>query len=638
MSAIYGLVRLDGRPVEADELETMRRPMAYWGPDGGGIWREGGAGLGQLVAFRTPEDEHEGGPLRLTSGTVVTPAGRLDNRRELCRELGVPEVDRARTSDGRVVALAYERWGEQAFPRLLGDWALAAWHPRERRLVLARDHYGQTALYYHRRGDSFAFASSLKGLLALPQVPLRLDELQLARSLVLDVADGGATMYDGVRRLPTAHSVSFDASGLRTREYWSLMDVPEVRLASDGDYVERLLELLGAAVRTRLRSRGPLATTLSAGLDSSAVTALAARELDGARLTAYTARPAYPEVAAEMPDTLVDEWPGAQLVAARYPNIEHVPVDGRAVTPLEAIEHSLAVHDEPEHAVPNLPWVRGLLDAARDGGARVLLTGQYGNGGVSWPGDARGAIHAVAAGEPRLAAHRLRHLSRASRYGWGGAMWHGLVLPIRSLVAAERMRREPTRRPSWRNSAIAPHFADRIRLRDAVRENGWDPELTRGGPRERRLAYLLPGLLPTGAWWHQRSAAHAIEMRDPTADVRVLEFCVGTPDEQFARDGHDRWLIRRALARLVPPEVAWSTRRGAQGADIAYRLRADNAAVSAAVERVASSDAAREYLDVRALRASWDGIAAGGSAGVLGVTRGLTFGLFLTGLADDRSV
>lgn len=638
MSAIYGLVRLDGGAVEGDELETMRRPMAYWGPDGGGTWREGGAGLGQLVASRAPEDEHETGPLRLGSGTVVTSGARLDNREELSRELGVPAEDRARTPDGRMVALAYERWGEQAFPRLMGDWALAAWHPRERRLVLARDHYGQTALYFHRDGDSLAFASSLKGLLALPRVPRRLNELQLARSLVLDVADGSATMYDGVRRLASAHAVSFDASGLRTREYWSLMDVPEVRLGSDGEYVERLLDLLGAAVRTRLRSCGPLATTLSAGLDSSTVTALAARELDGTGLTAYTARPAYPQVAEDMPGALVDEWPGAALVASRYPNVEHVAVDGRDVTPLQAIEHSLAVHDEPEHAVPNLCWVRALLDAAREDGARVLLTGQYGNGGVSWPGDTQRAIAALAAGEPRLAAQRLRHLSRASRYGWAGALWHGLVQPIRRRVAAERMVRDPTRRPSWRSSVIAPHFAARIGLRDAVRENGWDPDFTRAGPRERRLAYLLPGKLPTGAWWHQRSAAQAIEMRDPTADVRVLEFCVGTPDEQFARDGHDRWLIRRALARLVPPEVAWNTRRGAQGADIAYRLRADAAAVSATVERVASSDAAREYLDVQALRRSWDGIAAGGSNGVLQVTNALAFGLFLVRFADDDSI
>jgi asparagine synthase (glutamine-hydrolysing) len=629
VSAIYGRVRLDGAAVAAEELELMRQPMAYWGPDGGGIWCERGAGFGQLVAVRTAEDEHESGPVLLASGTVVTPAARLDNREELCRELGVPREDHAGMSDGRLIALAYERWGERALLRLFGDWAFAAWHPIERRLVLARDHYGQTALYYHRQGRSFAFASSLKGLLALPDVPRRLDELQLARSLVLCATDGAATMYAAIRRLPTAHVVSFDAGGIRTREYWSLLDVPDVRLASDGDYVETLVDLLGSAVRTRLRSRAPLAATLSAGLDSAAVTALAARELAGARLNAYTARPAYAEVAAEMPGALVDEWPGARLVAARYENIAHAAVDGRHVTPLQAIEHSLEVHDEPEHAVPNLPWVRALLDTARDDGARVLLTGQNGNGSVSWPGDTRRVLDALAAAELQLAGQRLRHLSRASRYRWAGAVWHGIVRPLHSRLAAERMYRDPTRSPGWRDSLILPEFATRIRLREAVQESGWDPAFARASPRERRLAYLLPGKLPTGAWWHQRSAAQGIEMRDPTTDVRVLEFCVGAPDEQFARDGHDRWLMRRALVDLVPPQVAWNTRRGAQGADIAYRLRAHAEEVSAAVERVMSSNAAREYLDLRVLRRSWAGIASGSGEGVLALTRMLTFGLFL---------
>jgi asparagine synthase (glutamine-hydrolysing) len=633
MSAIYGVVGLGVRPVEAGELDRMRAPMAHWGPDAGGTWREGAAGLGQLVAVRTAEDEHEDGPLQLPSGTVVTVAGRLDNRDELCRDLGVPAGERPRTADGRLAALAYERWGGDAFVRLLGDWALAAWHPRDRRLVLARDHYGQTALYYHRAGDSLVFASSLKGVLAHPQVPRRLNELQLARSLVLEVADGGATMYEQVRRVPTAHVVTFDAQGLRTREYWSLLDVEEVRLGSDDAYVERLLELLGAATAARLRSREPVAVTLSAGLDSGIVTALAAQASGEARLKAYTSRPAFPEVAAEMPGVLVDEWPGARLVASRFANVDHVAVDGAAVTPLAAIEHSLSMHDEPEHALPNLPWVHALLNAASAGGAGVLLTGQYGNGGLSWPGDPQQALGALMARRPGLAARRLRHVSRQSRYGWAGAIAHGLVLPVRARLTAARLQREPMLRPAWQHSVIAPRFAAGIGLLEAARENGWDPAFTRASARERRLAYLLPGRLPTGAWWHQRSAAHGIDMRDPTADARVLEFCVGTPDDQFARDGHDRWLARRALSALVPGSTAFNQRRGAQGADFAHRLRADAAAVTAVVDRLAASPAVAEYLDVGTLRATWDAIAAGGSEGVQDVARVLAFGLFVEAIA-----
>jgi asparagine synthase (glutamine-hydrolysing) len=365
---------------------------------------------------------------------------------------------------------------------------------------------------------------------------------------------------------------------------------------------------------------------------------LAARALGGTRLAAYTARPAYPEVAAEMPDAFVDEWPTAQLLAQRYENIDHLAVDGRGVKPVAAIDHSVWVHEEPEHAGPNLPWVRALLDDARDGGARVLLSGQMGNGSVSWPGDPQHVLIALATGNVRAAGARLRHLRRASRYGAAGAIWHGIVQPIRKRVAVTRTLQHPERGPGWRDSVIAAGFANRIGLRDVVRDSGWDPDFLRAAPRERRLSYLLPGRLPTGAWWHQRSAAQGIEMRDPTADVRVLEFTVGVPEEQFARDGRDRWLARRALARVAPPEVAWHARRGAQGADIAYRLRADAGEVSAAVERVAAAGAARQYLDVRMIRASWAKVAAGSSDGALATTRGLTFGLFLLRVADGGGV
>lgn len=629
MSAIYGIVRLDGRPVLNEELATMRGPMAYWGPDRGGIWQEAGAGLGQLVAIRTEEDAYEVGPIQLPSGAVVAAAARIDNRDELLRELDVPAAARPCTPDGRVVAMAYERWGERAVGRLLGDWAFAAWDPRERKLLLARDQYGSTALYYHRSADSLVFASSLKGLLSLPGVPVALDEIQLAHSLTIHIGDGTKTMYKDIRRLPTGQLLRFGPDGMRSREYWSLLDVPEIQLARDEDYVEQLLDLLTTAVRARLRSAGPVAATLSAGLDSAAVTALAAAELGETRLTAYTARPAFPEVAREMPGRLVDEWPRAELVAAYYRNVDHVAIDGRDVKPLAAIEHSLATHDEPEHAVPNLPWVRGLLDTTRESGARVLLTGQMGNGSISWPGDDQHVISSLRNGELREVVDGLRSLSQASRYGWPGAAWHGIVRPGRRRVTAAREQRDPTRREGWRRSLMAPSFAERIGLRDALRGSTWDPTFARATARERRLSYLLPGKLPTGAWWHQRGAAQGVEARDPTADVRVLEFCVGTPDRQFARDGHQRWLVRRALATLVPTEVAWSTERGVQAADLAHRLRADAAATAAAVQRVVASDAAREYLDVNALRDAWQRVAAGESDGASIVTGGLAFGLFL---------
>ncbi|HEX2087348.1 MAG TPA: asparagine synthase-related protein [Solirubrobacteraceae bacterium] len=600
MSAICGLVRLDGRPVDAPELAAMAEPLRHWGPDGGGTWREGAAGLGQLVLHTTPESVREAGPVTVAGGSaVVTAAARLDNREELCRELRIE----AGAPDGAVVAAAYERWGEGVVRRILGDWAFAAWHPADRRLVLARDHYGTTALYHHFDGTTFAFASGQRALLALPHVPGRLDELGLAQYLAAWPADGTATLYAGLARLPPAHLLVLDGGRAATHEYWRPEEAPDVRLPSDDAYVERFLELFAAAVRTRLRSTGPVGSTLSSGLDSSAVTTLAARESGGA-ITALTAVPAHPEVAARVPDRVTDEWPAAARVAA-LAGVAHVAVDGSTVTPLEAIERWQQRHEEPIAAVPNLPWLLDLLETSARRGLRVLLTGQAGNGGVSWPGEEGVAFRRLLAGDARGAMRALAARRRAG-VGWPLALRRELVGPARRRAAGELARWRRRRPDRIVGPLIEPSFARRLDLAGRMRASGWDPAGARLAGEAWRLATLLPGVMPAGAQWHEMGAAHGLDVRDPTADVRLLEFCFGVPPDQFVRGDRDRWLLRRALTGLVPPDVQWGRRRGVQGGDIAFRLRADEAAVTAAIDRLARSATVRDHLSVGTVRTAWD--------------------------------
>src|SRR5664280_2458081 len=101
MSAIFGLVYLDGRPVPASALETMRARLAHWGPDGGGTWLGESAALGQVLLRTTPEARHETMPLwDEDRQTVLVAAARLDNRDELCDAFGIPAAERPTTPDG----------------------------------------------------------------------------------------------------------------------------------------------------------------------------------------------------------------------------------------------------------------------------------------------------------------------------------------------------------------------------------------------------------------------------------------------------------------------------------------------------------------------------------------------------------
>src|SRR5258708_6888222 len=150
MSGIFGIVQRNGAPLVPSLLDRMRRAMAEWGPDGNVIWNHGPAGLGQARLFSTQESHLERLPRAdRISGIVFTAAARVDNRDELGDLLQIPTPVRAELADSELLFRAYLRWGEQCAVRIFGDWAFAAWHAAERKLFMARDHFGNTSLFYY---------------------------------------------------------------------------------------------------------------------------------------------------------------------------------------------------------------------------------------------------------------------------------------------------------------------------------------------------------------------------------------------------------------------------------------------------------------------------------------------------------
>lgn len=632
MSGIVGLFYLNGRPVAREEIQSMTAAMAAWGPDGCAIHCDGPVGLGSLLLHTTPESRHEKQPLSGADGRLsLVATARLDNREELCAALGVPPSERAQLPDSALILRAYEAWGETCVHRLLGDWSFAVWDAPRRRLFLARDHHGNTGLCYYHSSSLFAFASSLKGLLALPNVPKRPNPLRIAQILVSWPGDGIDTAYEDLRRLPPAHQAVVTPEGADIRRYWRMEDAPEVRLGSDQEYVESFLELFAEAVRCRLRSVRPVGATLSGGLDSGSVCAMAAPLLAarGYRLRAYTSIPLCEE--ADRPagrHRFGDEGPFAESTSRFVGDMDHVWVRAESVSPLEGIRRSLEMHAEPSHAAGNQFWITALLEAARAHGCGVLLTGQGGNATLSWTPSAQRIARSMG----------LRDWGRIRRSaGLLGVAREVLLRPLLLPVRAHADRRRAGREPWRAYSAIHPAFARSLALEERMRESGHDPTFnTRRFPDSRaaRLAILKPGSSPGGALWHANGSAHGLEARDPTLDKRLLEFCLGIPDDQYWRDGQERWLIRRAMEGRLPPEVLWNRRKGLQAADLARRLAASRREVEEALAQMEQSAPAREWLDLPRMRAVLEQTAGPVTPALTQrcmaiLARGLSVGLFL---------
>ena len=601
MGGIFGIFQRTGKPLELSTIEIFVREMSGWGSASGQPWKDVYVVLGQVQFDDAPQALRSVIPFNdPATGSVFTVTARLDNRAELIGSLHLSSDEYSDSlADSDLIWHAYRRWGTECVRRIYGDWAFAVWQPAERRMLLARDHYGSTALYYYLDPQVFAFATSRRALLALQLDPHKMDEEYLAQALVFWFPDPGErTIHQSVRRLPPAHRLSVTSTNAEIDQYWRLENTPTLLLPRRQDYVEAFSEVFEAAVRSRLRCQADsgiddqgkkqIGVTLSGGLDSGSVTAVAAKLLreNGHRLAAYTSVP-LSDADRFVGARFGNELPYAQAVAHRYENIDLYAITAPELTPVQAVRQYLQISQDPASGAGNAYWLLSIMMAAQDHGQRLLLTGQEGNIGISWTGSVFS--------QPW--AYQIRQL------GW--RTWSKTIM-ARSLpwglLAAVRQSRLETQ-PWYRASAIHPDFARRIQLLE-LRRNDLNIR-TANTPLEQRRR-MISGRGLSGALYAELGMSYGLEILDPTADVRLLEFTFSVPDRIFIEpaSGLDRWLIRSAMQDLLPDEVRLNRHRGRQAADLVLRLRASAAEVDSALDELAKGPAA-EYVDIEKMQQTW---------------------------------
>ncbi len=281
MSAIAGIVHFDGMPIAPGLIEKMTSAMAQRGPDGIDHRVQGAVALGQCMLRTTPESLEEHQPLsNEDERLVLVMDGRVDNFEELRRELLARGVLLRDRSDAELVLRAYEVWGEDCPDRIIGEFVFFIWDARQRRLFGARDAAGTRHFYYHAGNGWFAFASEIKGLLALERIEPRLNESRLLDYLVVafDRDDEVGTFYQGIERMPAGHAMWVTAEGAKTWRYWDPGNLSAATFASLDECAEAFVAQLRVAVRCRLRSIGPVGAMLSGGLDSSSIVGLISKD------------------------------------------------------------------------------------------------------------------------------------------------------------------------------------------------------------------------------------------------------------------------------------------------------------------------------------------------------------------------
>lgn len=555
MSAIYGYISLNGRPLNPESLFRLREMMEDYPHDASFYREEEGCMLGQILRWDTPESLHEHFPLMDEGGNIVfVAAGRIDNREELFRLLKVPHLERPAMTDGRLMFLSYCTWGRDACNRLLGDWSFSAWHKKEKKLFIGRDHAGIMAVYYHQGKDFLVFSSSLKVLLCLPEVPKDIDELRVAQILTAWPGDGEATCYRHILNLKPGHFLEVQEGRVTKTMFWELTEQPELILPREEDYYERFRELFSEAVRTRLRSYSNVGIMLSGGYDSTSVAAVAALELarQNKELYAFTSVPYYTDCRVP-PGRIANEGPLAASLARKYPNIRHFLIDAAGYPVLGSVDKAVEMLGEPLHAAGNQYWNHAIYDTAEEHSVRVLLNAQGGNGVISWP-----------TGKPRLFAKKGLPLLKY-RVKMALTDLHTLV-----------KNPEHLRYPFLDYSFISREFVRKFGIREKMKAAGHDPKFRKHQPLKQAQRELMTMCFLNAYSIHYRiSLGFGITSADPSGHVPLLLFMLSVPEKVYRVHDYRRVFVEKAMRELLPEEIITARGKGLQAADLLERIGAE---------------------------------------------------------------
>lgn len=610
MSAICAIRRFDGAPVPRSVLAPMLEALRHFGSEAA-AWApetpESPVALGCRPMRITPEDSYYHPPLRSADGRIALVAdARIDNRSELAADLGLSAAAAGQRPDAAFILAAYEAWGPGCAPRLVGDFAFALWDDRRHQLFCARDGMGIRVLFYHQSPRRIALASLPQALVALDDVPARLNEQKIAESLVL-FQDPHSTFFTGVHRLLPGHALTAGADGVRTERFWSPAPSRKIRFRSEGEYVDGFKEVFDRAVLDRVRSTGPVGIMLSGGLDSTAVAASAALQLgaQGGRLHAYHAAPRLGFQGNLGRIWVADESKEVEEVAGLYPNLDlriH-RTDGR--TPFDYDEALFRMSGLPMRNPGNLPWWAGLHALAQADGVTVMLTGNQGNNTISYDGLA--SLRDLARrGRWAHLLHEVTAFARATRNGRRDVLREQVLLPMLPWGLGSRGQQPRTPQQAAakvaKYSGIHPEFAAVTHVAERVLAEGGDSARTR---RAGSVAYRVHGLNSPADGADVTNGYRpwfGIETREPAIDVRVVEFCLAIPGTLFLRNGRTRWLIREAMQNRLPASVLNRDRYGAQAADWSEWLPTMRGDLEAELGRLEHNDTASRCLDLPRLR------------------------------------
>lgn len=550
MSNIFGLLKQPTSQVTEADMQHLASITERYGTGASSVWVSGRLGMGFQPYASHARLTLESGPFVGPQGDMVVFDGRLDNFQELAMLLGLRS---SKTSDSQIVLSAFERWGEECFAHLTGDWALVLWSRKDEVLYLARDHAGSRTLYFQREQDSLLWSTHLDTFRP-GTTGERLAKDYVARHLSSTPIQE-LTPYQGLYAVPPAHFLVFRNGAMTKHRHWSSLIGDEIRYKTDAAYEFHFLALFREAVERRTGPGQPILAQLSGGMDSTAIVCMS----DLIRRSANRDAAILDTVSFyDDSEVSLDERPYFSITEARRGKVGiHLDTafSQRMFAPQAAGDGDYLLPGADsfsftqEQRFYEALWSRGFQSVLSGIGGDEVLGG-------------------VPTGFPELAdylvAGQLRRLFRqtvawslvdrspvlATLYGTAKYAFH---LYTNSMLDHQRI-------PPWISASLKAQLRESVSDRSPVHHClGIEPHRLQNHLAWGSIMETLPHRFP--------KILARPEYRYPFLDKDLVTYLFSIPREQIVRPGRRRSLMRRALVNIVPQEILERRRK-------AFQLRA----------------------------------------------------------------
>ncbi|MDQ0242533.1 asparagine synthase (glutamine-hydrolyzing) [Bacillus fengqiuensis] len=612
MSAITGIFHFNDEPISIEHGRGLMKTLQKYPADDIQTWHKDNIFLGCHAQWITPESIGEQLPYYdYERQLAITADAIIDNRDELFERLQVDCADRKSMTDSELILLSYHKWGEDVPKYLVGDFAFMIWDEKKQMLFGARDFSGSRTLYYYRDDWRFAFCTVIMPLFTLPYIKKELNEEWLAEFLAIPLnfesVELTSSVYKNIEQIPPSHSIKVKDGRVSFFRYCLLKEREKLRLSSNEEYEEAFRNVFQRAVTDRLRTHHQVGAHLSGGLDSGSVASFAAKALRNEKkeLHSFSYVPVKGFEDWTHKSEVPDERPFIQSTVDYVGNIKPNYLDFKEKSSLTEVDDWLDALEMPYKYYENSYWLKGIYEEASKQGIRVLLNGQRGNWTISWG-------HAL--DYQALLLKRLKLIRLFLEIHYFGQRLGVKKSRIISVVLKKAFPslKKPSDDDYSYPMLVNPGFAEKVNVFNKLQEHNIEltgSVLPNAFEMKKTQFEQLYYWGINGTYATKLSLRHAIWERDPTNDLRVIQFCLSVPEEQFVQFGQDRSLIRRSTKNYLPENVRLNQKtRGLQGADGIKRMLPSWNIFVEEVQQLCKDEMAAEFLNIKVIKKSLENI------------------------------